>query len=360
MDVAECFSACFGEAREKFRAAASDAGAALESVSNPRTGPGGELLSTDVAWLGPRDAANVLVMISGTHGAEGFCGSGVQTAWLGRGEAHRMNTDTAVLLIHAINPYGFAWLRRVTEENVDLNRNWVDFAAPRPRNVGYDELRDAICPTEWNEATHTATRERFFAFVAEHGEAALHQAIAGGQYTDPLGVWYGGSEPTWARRTQSAIFEAYLSGARRVAILDFHTGLGPWGYGEQIVVEPPPSAAFQRARAAFGAAVVSTTDGSSSSSDISGSGLAAAAALLPRADVTGLALEFGTLPGADVTDAVRADAWLHAYGDPLSPRGDAIRAQVRAAFYGDTDAWKGMVVGQALVACRQAFAGLLE
>ena len=31
--------------------------------------------------------------------------------------------DLAVMMVHAINPYGFAWLRRTTEEGVDLNRN---------------------------------------------------------------------------------------------------------------------------------------------------------------------------------------------------------------------------------------------
>ena len=38
--------------------------------------------------------------------------------------------------------------------------------------------------------------------------------------------------------------------------------------------------------------------------------------------------------------------------------GQAIKALVRAAFYGDADDWKGMVAGQSLAACRQAIAGL--
>src|SRR5581483_10193540 len=132
MNSADSFSATYAEAREKFRAAAVEAGGTLEAVSNPNRGPGGETLATDVAWFGPKTAEKVLVTISGTHGAEGFCGSGAQVDWLRRGEASRLPAGVAVAAVHAINPYGFAWLRRVTEENVDLNRNWVDFDRPLP------------------------------------------------------------------------------------------------------------------------------------------------------------------------------------------------------------------------------------
>ena len=57
-------------------------------------------------------------------------------------------------------------------------------------------------------------------------------------------------------------------------------------------------------------------------------------------------------------DAVRADNWLHHHGDPRSAKGLAIAAATRAAFYTDTDLWRGMVLGQSLFATRQALAGL--
>jgi hypothetical protein len=71
-----------------------------------------------------------------------------------------------------------------------------------------------------------------------------------------------------------------------------------------------------------------------------------------------MALEVGTLALMDVLFALRADAWLHAYGDLDSAQGRAIKGQVRDAFYGDSADWKGMVAGQSLLACRQALAGL--
>jgi len=136
MNSAESFSLDYQTARAKFLAAARDAGAALEAILHPERGPDGGDLATDVALIGSREAESVLVMISATHGVEGFCGSGAQVDWLRREEYRALPGGTAVLMVHAINPYGFAWLRRVTNENVDLNRNWIDFDAPRPQNPG--------------------------------------------------------------------------------------------------------------------------------------------------------------------------------------------------------------------------------
>jgi len=358
MNSADSFSATFAEARDKFRQAATAAGGTLDHVTHPERGPDGSELSTDVAWFGPRAAGKVLVMISATHGVEGFCGSGAQVDWLTRGGPAGLAADTAVLMIHAVNPFGFAWLRRVTHENVDLNRNWIDFAAPPPANPGYDELAEVICPADWTDETQTATAKALGGYIGAHGYPAFQHALSGGQYRHPAGIFYGGTGPTWSRRTQTAIFEAWLAGAAKVAIIDYHTGLGPWGYGEQIITEPPGDPAFARARAWYGAAITSPSDGTSTSAPIVGDGLAGAVDVLKHAQVTGMALEVGTQSLAQVLLALRADAWLHAHGDPASPQGQAIKAQIRDAFYGDADDWKGMVAGQSLLAIRQALAGL--
>jgi hypothetical protein len=80
--------------------------------------------------------------------------------------------------------------------------------------------------------------------------------------------------------------------------------------------------------------------------------------LVKRATVTGVAIEFGTIDVLQVLDALVADNWLHCNGIVDSPDGARIKTQLRAAFYSDSDVWRGMVLGQSLVACRQAIAGL--
>jgi hypothetical protein len=355
----DTFGRTYLEAREKFLGAAT--GLVTESYVNPASGPDGEQLATDVAWFGPPDASNVLLLISGTHGVEGYCGSGAQVDWLRREEFRNLLPDAGALLIHAINPFGFAWTRRVNEDNVDLNRNWIDFTAPLPPNPGYDELADDLVPTEWTEEAQRRTADKFSDWQAArgaNGASDFQQAVTGGQYKHPLGLFFGGSGVSWSRRTQTAIFQKYLARAKRVAVIDYHTGLGPCGYAERISVFPPQTAEYDRAASWLGAGITSTKAGTSASKDISGDNLSGSLALLPETEFTAIAFEVGTVELAQVLQALRADAWLHAYDEPLSERGREIKVQMRAAFYCDNDWWKGMVAGQSLLTTRQAIAGL--
>lgn len=352
------FSASYSQARAKFIEAASASRASLWSYAHPEPGPDGASLSTDCAWIGPTDAATVLVLVSGTHGVEGFCGSGAQVDWLQRGEHSLLGKDQAVLLIHAINPYGFAWKRRVTHENVDMNRNFVDFSVPLPVNPEYDKLASAVTPDEWSEESQAASRSIILDYARTNGFPALAQAISGGQYTHPDGLFYGGSAPTWSRMTLEAIFAEHLSQAIDIGIVDYHTGLGPDGYAEPIISSPAGSPEHRRAVQWHGLAAKCIAAGDSVSADIAGDWLCAAPSLLSHARVTGISLEYGTVDSTEVLDALRADNWLHAHGDPHGPLSARIKAQILAAFYTDTDVWRGMVLGQSLMTVRQTINGL--
>jgi hypothetical protein len=358
MAAAHFFSADYRAARAAFLAAAEGEGAALRRYAHEGLDPEGEPLAADAAWLGPPDAERVLVTVSGTHGAEGLCGSGVQTGSLRSGLARALPAGTALLVVHAINPYGFAWTRRVTEDNVDLNRNFVAFDRPLPRNPGYDELADVLCPAEWSEAVRKATGERLAEYGRRHGAAAFQQAISGGQYNHPDGLFYGGAAPGWSRRTCLSIAAEHLAQARRVAVIDLHTGLGPYGHGERICVHPPASAGYGRARDWYGDRVTSTSLGTSTSSDIIGDLLSGLAAALPGAEITAIALEYGVRPLAETLEALRAENWLHHHGTPASAEGREIKAQLRAVFYAEAADWKDMVFEQAMDAQRCALAGL--
>ena len=353
------FSPDFAQARDHFRAAAAAAAAHLYIHPYPVSGPSGEELSTDVAWIGPSDAKNVFVTVSGTHGIEGFCGSGAQIDWLDRGEAKRLPPDTAAMLVHALNPFGFAWLRRVTHENVDLNRNWIDFSRPLPQRKEYDEIAATLCPSEWTEQSRAGTLASLRTYIGQHGFPAFVEAVTGGQYDHPTGLFFGGKAPTAARLTWETILSERLANTERVSIIDYHSGLGPLGYGELMVTAPRGSSAFERARRSYGAALTSVGAHDSASAVIGGDWLSAAGTLLPHATVTAIALEFGTQEPMQVLEALRADNWLHAHGGPEISLLNPIKEQIRNAFYVDNDTWRGMVLGQSLAACRQAIAGLV-
>src|SRR5258708_35102435 len=195
------FPTDYGDARSRFRRAAETAGGQLRSYRNPTSGPLGEALACDCAWFGPEDAAKVLVIMSGTHGVEGFCGSGIQLDWLEEGNAAALPADHAALLIHAINPYGFAWIRRVTEENVDLNRNFVDFYGELPTNTASDELADALVPAALSGPGFAAAEAKIAAFRARNGEAPFPPARSAGQYKHRTGPSYASPHPPRARPT---------------------------------------------------------------------------------------------------------------------------------------------------------------
>ncbi len=350
------FSPDYASARAHFLKAASTAGARIDSYPYPAQGPSGEALATDAAWIGPEAASKVLVTVSGTHGVEGFCGSGAQIGWLEREEHKRLPGDTAALLIHALNPYGFAWRRRVTLENVDLNRNWIDFSQPVPANAAYDELADVLCPAEWSDQSRAQTLTALQGYIREHGMQKFAQVVSGGQYKHEKGIFFGGTSPTAARLTLTSIVNERLCNARHVAFIDYHSGLGTPGFAEQITCAGVGSAAYDRTRSWFGAAITSIGSQGEEFAKVGGDWLSAIPTMMPEVTVTAIALEFGTVGPLQVLDALRADNWLHAHGDPLSPDARFIKDQITHAFYLDNDLWRGMVLGQSLLACRQVLA----
>ncbi|MDA2932105.1 M14 family metallopeptidase, partial [Nitrospinae bacterium AH-259-F20] len=103
MTATNYFSSDYKEARANFLDACNEAGANVESYKNPNTTPEGEPLYTDVAVLGKGDARVSLALGSGTHGVEGFCGSGIQNGLLREGLSSRLSPDLNVIMIHAIN-----------------------------------------------------------------------------------------------------------------------------------------------------------------------------------------------------------------------------------------------------------------
>jgi hypothetical protein len=344
VSIPECFSDSYAEARPKFCSAAAAAGGALRSWLNHKArGPSGETLYLDTARFGAADASKMLVLIAGTHGVEGHCGSGAQIAWLHNGGPQRLPRDTGALLIHAINPYGFAWTRRVTEDNADLNRNFVDHDKAYPQNAGYEALAAAILPKEWNEVTLAETARVFDAYAQNHGTFGLQSAISGGQYTHPDGVFFGGHKPTWSNRTVRAIARQELSDAHQVGIIDFHTGLGPFGHGELICAVAPSAKSFARAKSWYGDEMTSPEGGTSTSAVVVGVMTDAFPQELPDAEVTSIAIEYGTYTVGEVLNAVRADNWLHRRGELGSALGKAIKADIKERFFPSGDKWREMV-----------------
>jgi len=354
-----CFSESYTEARQKFLAAADDARLTVESWPNSGAqGPGGEPLLTDVVRAGPTEAERIVVATSGVHGVEGFCGSACQIGFLGEGLWRALPSGTALLLVHALNPYGFAHLRRVNEDNVDVNRNFIEHDRPAPSNPAYEEIHPFLVPSDWDGPARASADEGIGTLAATRGLSYVQAAVQGGQYAHPDGLFYGGSRPVWSNLTWRSIIRRHLAASRRVAFIDLHTGLGPYGQGEAIFRGRFAGDGYARARGWYGADVTSSEDGSSTSAVIVGNMATALDQELAGAELTSITLEFGTVSGPEVLNAMRGDHWLHLHGDPASAGGPAIKAAIRDAFYCDRDDWKDRVWERAAEILTRAFAGI--
>jgi len=353
------FSSTYAEARDKFHEAARSRGLGVTRYMHPTaTGAEGEELSVDVALLGDPHARSLLVVLSGMHGVEGFCGSGCQIALL-RDETVLAAVErggVAVLLYHAVNPYGFSHLRRTNEDNVDLNRNFRDFSRPQPPGTAYAQVHSIVVPPTW--PPDSENNAALLACVAKHGESRLQAMVSSGQCDFPDGLFYGGRAPAWSNTTLRQALREFGGQRERLGWIDIHTGLGPWGHGEKIHSGPDDPAMIARARAWFGNDVTSFYDGSSTSAEITGVSFHAPLDACPHAQYTGIGLEFGTQPFNDVFQALRADQWLANHPSEGAAMRPAIARAMRAAFHDGSHAWKGMVHGQARVAVLQAIHAL--
>ena len=310
MAITEYFATTYSVARANFLAAARNAEAQLTPYVLPRVrGPENEELAVDVARLGPQNPKSLLVLISGTHGVEGFCGSGCQTGYLTDQLYGALSDTSGLVLIHALNPFGFAWLRRVNEENVDLNRNFHDFTKPLPSSEAYEALHDWLIPEEWEGKT----REQSDAALRDYATRDFRKfqaELTAGQYTRPSGLFYGGTQPTRSNEIIGKILADHVSSTvKNVAVIDFHTGLGPAGFGEPIYVGSGTD--FELAKKWYGPEVTGLNQGNAVATALMGT-VANAFLHLTGLKAIFLALEFGTLLPFDVLNALRADHWLHA------------------------------------------------
>ena len=106
---------------------------------------------------------------------------------------------------------------------------------------------------------------------------------------------------------------------------------------------PPTAKSYARAKAWYGKEMTSPETGTSTSAVVTGAMTDAFPQELPDAEVTSVAIEYGTYAVPDVLNAVRADNWLHQRGDLASPRGRELKADMKERFFPAGDKWREMV-----------------
>ncbi len=176
---------------------------------------------------------NLLILSSGVHGVEGFVGHAVQSLFIDRFLDEELIENTGVLLIHSLNPYGLKHMRRVTDNNVDLNRN-----SPSTDNLystvneGYPKVYELINPQKKVKVSSVENRFFFLKAVNEIRKVSmpvLRQAVLQGQYQYPKGLYFGGLSPEPQIDSLRPIIERICDPYQTILAIDLHTGYGERG-----------------------------------------------------------------------------------------------------------------------------------
>lgn len=333
------FQPNYVEARDGFLQAAKQRGDHLESLE---VLPGHTI---DVALGdGPKD--RVLLLSSGLHGVEGFAGSAIQQAVMA--DPPR---DCRLVCLHALNPFGMATIRRVNENNVDLNRNFL------PPGEAYFQPADSYRPFHPLLNPETPPKADFFlpkalALLMKHGMPALKQAVVGGQYEFSKGLFFGGEQLEKGPRMLMQALPDWLSEAEQIVHLDFHTGLGKSGTYALLVETEAGTEKHQEFLARYGDRVQPWQAGEGVAYQIRGGFPSAMERLFPgRIEV--LTCEFGTQPALKVLQALRRENQVHHFGGSAKATA-AAKSALRAAFDPQNDAWRCQILAGGLRVAAQA------
>lgn len=359
--VHACFRPTYASARAAFLLAADTARARTDTLVNDvARAPDGSTLTTDVAILGPDDADQALLIVSGTHGPEGFSGSAAQIALLNQVAFSRKAPAIRMVLVHAINPWGFAHISRTTENNVDLNRNFIDWNAAPPENPLYAELHAALHIESWTAQALARADEGLEKWMAQHGQDTFVDVVAKGQYTHPDGIHYGGQGREWSNRALESIVARHLSKARRIGLIDWHTGLGERGQPFFLCFNERGGTAWDRACGWWGRDNIETKAGFDGSARPNYSGLLfqGVQRFARQAEVTGAVIEFGTKSSAEMRRALQTDGYLRFGVELPAGQRDAMREDVLDAFAPLSMNWKRSVLSHAMTIQEQAIQGV--
>ena len=357
------FSNSYEEAREKFLFAAKQADAECQSFEHPfaRTASN-TVLTLDTAWLGPRDAKNVMVMISGTHGPESYAGAAIQLNWL---KAHTAfpSPSMAMLLIHGANPFGWAHCSRTTENNVDLNRNFIDHQHQPSETFLANRIQTLLSLSNVKGPRYTAILLGLVRLLLSVGLKPVVNEISNGQYSHPKGIGFGGHCAEWSNQVLQALLKNSLQQAEQVAIIDWHTGVGDYAKPCFLCFDALDSASYQRARRWWGEEVDKSHASYASGERPDYQGLLINAARdiaqATGAKTTSSVIEFGTYANHKMLKGLIIDRWLRCGADDASAETIAdLKEQVLRLFYPNDPDWRAQVLEQGADIISQALAGL--
>lgn len=226
----------YNECRQVFRNASDKIASEFDSVKTGKIIVPSDTdndLSIDWCYIPAKGIKTKLLIInSGLHGIEGYAGNAIQNMFMDKILTENFPEDMGVLLIHGLNPYGFKYHHKATENNVDLNRNCITHQNFDIKNEGYSRLTQFLMPPQPVNADNLFNH--FFYLIAikkivQESMPVLRQAALQGQYEYEKGIYYGGKTNEPQIKALKPVLTSFMDDYRSVLNLDLHTGYGERG-----------------------------------------------------------------------------------------------------------------------------------
>ena len=176
---------------------------------------------------------NLIVLTTGVHGIEGYIGSTMIEVFIMDILPQINRENTGILIVANVNPYGMKNYRRYNENNVDLNRNFIEDweSFDRSSNKEYPKVDKFLQPEGkmgnafWHEVGFYAKLAKEAIFT---GADTISDALLTGQYEYPEGVYYGGNGDEVSTTYLKGVFADCLDGEyENIIHIDIHSGYGP-------------------------------------------------------------------------------------------------------------------------------------
>lgn len=342
------FSDSYYQSRQRIILESKSHQAVVKTYHYDCVGLQGEPLFTDAIYLGNKNASHVFIVVSGTHGVEGHAGSACQLFTMHYfKKIQEMNANVGILLVHAINPWGYAHNRRTTNTGVDLNRNFINFKQPLPLNLEYGKLHRQLVECNWFSLKRRVIDIQLFIKVITGKKYEVQQALTSGQYNHPKGLFYGGNCIVNSRHVwEQILLDFDLNNKHSLCLLDIHTGLGKRHVGELISERSKNDLWFNKISVFFKSQIKSTLSGSSVSAKVSGT--LCGAFDDPSKNRIALVLEFGTQNPLRVLKALRLEQWIHNYADQITYQNkkNYVLNLMKNAFCPDSFYWQNNVISR--------------
>jgi hypothetical protein len=284
--------------------------------------------------LGKRDPERALVLLSGTHGIEGYAGAQIQREILGG----LPEGGPTLLFVHAVNPYGMALYRRANGNNVDLNRSFNRTEVSNPDYDYFDAYLNPRSGLGFYTGAAMGLVQRF-----RLGKNRTRQAVAAGQMHAPHGIFYTGRGVQREVKLVQDVLRTHLAGVKHLSVIDLHTGLGEWG-GEMLFVDHDREADSPGYFEACFGRKCDVPDPSAGAYSIHGRISDAYREALPDARMRYCLQEFGTLSAGKVLGALRRENFDWRFRPPGTPPPDSVRAAMLEAFLPSDSTWRENMV----------------